>query len=74
MFANVSKQESPEQISVTRKGVCVAVLAIFQDQWKHSVNNLLRQNLETPASMTKWPQHVNPNFHIYQQQPNFSQI
>ena len=38
---------------------------------KHSVNKLLRRNLEIPAR-TEQRQHLNPNFYLYQQQPNFS--
>ena len=44
-----------------------AVFTFFQDKKKHTVNNLLRRNLETPALMIAQCQHVNPNFHLYQQ-------
>ena len=62
--ANLSQQKGLKQISDIRKDVCAAALVFFQDKMNHTVNNLLRRNLETPASMTEQHQHVNANLHL----------
>ena len=60
--ANLSQQNCPEQFF---EDVCAAALVFFQYKVKYTVNNLLRRNLEKR-------QYINANFHLCQQQPNFS--
>ena len=44
--ANLSQQNCPEQFS---EDVCATALVFFQDKIEHTLNNLLRRNLETAS-------------------------
>lgn len=53
MYVDIlSQRKSPKEISHTRNDVC-EVPVLYQGKIKKIVNNLLRWNVETPASMTK---------------------